>query len=338
MTNALKKIQLALTALVMTVIGHAHAEYDNSYGTEENYYAPNDFCEPQNCEPEGCGRGYITAGLIYWRPFEGGIRGNGPTKTTEILNPDGSVVFRTKSHEKDSRFRWYPGFRIAAGYTVAENSWDVEAEWTHFRSHSGSQHNHHHHHDRHRHHHHWKLDVDILDITAGKEFGCQCFKLRPYAGVREVQIKQRVRTHFISSFTFEDSTSVVATQENNRQTFLGVGPLVGIEGDWVIGCGFSIYASVDVSTLYGHFRTKLRDAEELFPIVTDVSHRRRHQEACQFVLDSSAGIRWETSFYENYKFLAQFGWEQHRYFNLNQFGGYGDLCLDGVNVTVGVGF
>ena len=47
-------------------------------------------------------------------------------------------------------------------------------------------------------------------------------------------------------------------------------------------------------------------------------------------------LRWKTCFCKNSFLILQLGLEHHRYFNHNQFCGYGDLSLDGVSFSAAI--
>ena len=156
--------------------------------------------------------------------------------------------------------------------------------------------------------------------------------------MKYVRIDQKLHSKFVS--TIQDvSGSIDRTRSRGhlKEHFWGVGPELGIEGDWDVGCGFSLYGDVSVSILYGTFHVR-SDQTDVFTSVTNINHLRKHTQACQTVLDVGFGVRWQTCFCNGIILGLQLGLEDHRYFNLNQFCGYGDLSLDGVSFGVCLGF
>jgi len=117
---------------------------------------------------------------------------------------------------------------------------------------------------------------------------------------------------------------------------MAVGPLVGVEGDWKLGCGFSVYANASFAILYGNFRVHFDQSQE-FVDGGEYCEIKRRLHACQGVVDAGLGIRWETCVCKTNVWF-QLGLEHHRYFNQNRFGNYGDLCLDGGNLSAGFAF
>lgn len=353
MAYSLRKIQMTLTSLVITAAAFVHGEYDTSNAPWEE-----GACCPVSCCPESCGHFLVEAEVLYLRAYEGGL--SSVCDSTDIVDdvkPDGFVIstLRGKTHEPD--FRWNVGFRVGAGYEFADGNSGIGALWTHFNSHSHSD-------KSHRNKTHWKINFDVVDALYGFEIEwLNCFILIPYGGVRYARIDQKLRTHFESTETTEtdsfsshcssessfssrsdsgstllsDDTNFIRSSGHTKQEFCGIGGVFGVEGDWRFGCGFSLYGDISFSALYGRFHVRSCHIDE-FSTGDNINHFKKHIEACTAVVDSQFGIRWKTSFCNDNVFWMQLGAEQHRYFNLNQFCGYGDLCLDGVSFGVGLEF
>lgn len=274
-------------------------------------------CEPVCCPP--CDAWIISADLLYWRALQNGLEcGCGP----EI---------------KD---RWNLGYRIGLEYDFACTDWDIGAYWTHFQ-------NSHHQGNNDRDHARWKIKYDTIDLVFGREFfNNSCVFFTPFIGLRGAFIDEKLQAHFgecgcdhknfCDSFDSNESTS---TDQNHKEKFWGVGPLIGINAGWRLGCGFSLYGSLGVGFLYGHFKINVHDFQSI-PDPTDDGNCciQRSIHACQAIADASVGIQWEHCFCNNIEAILALGLEHHRYFNHNQIGGYGDLCLDGAVFSAGIKF
>lgn len=340
MTYLIKKINVAITLLLITSLGYAYGDYNNAP-------AYDDCGNCCSCEPS-CGHGFIGAEVLYLRAFEEGL--SSACDRTDITNfYDGDTVVSTlrgKTHDPD--FQWNVGFRIGAGYEFANSNCGIAACWTHFNSNTHGNHGH-------NHEHHWKIDFDAVDVIFGYEYkGTDCFGVTPYIGVKYANINQKLRTNFISTIrdgsgsfsdsSFSDSTSQAGSRDRGHVTssgdskddFWGVGPLFGLEADWLVGCGLGFYGNVSIATLYGNFHGKSLHTD-LFETGTNINHLNRHRQACQFVLDAGIGITWRTCFCGDNYLVLQLGLEEHRYFNQNQFC-CGDLSLDGVSFGAGIEF
>lgn len=319
MAYSIKKM-MAIIALAVTTTGAAQAgDYCST-----SHDCCMEACQPECCCPESCGQFFAGVGLLYLRAYEGGLSCvcDGTTITDSTV--DGRVISRLTGEGFDPDFQWNPGFRLGVGYEFADCGCDIGAYWTNYHSHSSG--------GRNDNELHWNLDFNVVDVLYSCEFACSpCFVVTPFGGVRWAGIDQKLRTHFFSTV---DGTSF-AGQGHSREDFSGVGPVFGVDGDWSIGCGFSLYGDVALAALYGkfHVRSHFTDA---FSTGTNIDHLKRHFIACQPVLDAGFGVRWRTCLCNDKLLMVQLGLEQHRYFNFNQFGGYGDLVLDGVNLSVGI--
>jgi hypothetical protein len=344
MTYALKKIHVAITTLLLTAIGQIHADYDPSTSSECG-----NSCF---CASAFCGKGFISADLLYWRAFEDGLDNCFSIEDSDYVTSGGHIISKSRGKGRDPRFKWDAGFRLGTGYEFA-NGWDIAAFWTHFHSHA-SRHFGNEVSSRNEKETRWNLKFEVVDLIVAREFvTCSCFTWRPFAGLRGARIKQKIRTNFISQGDFSlgsssdsffsdlspsiYSTSASATSSaHSRQRFLGIGPLIGIEGEWDLSCGFSLYANAAVAVLYGHFHVRSKESD-IFEDGAEFCSERRRLEACQTVVDAGLGVRWLTCLC-GYTAWLQLGLEHHSYFNQNRFGDYGDLSLDGANFSAGIAF
>ena len=339
MDYAFKRIQLVLAALSLTVVGQAHGDYDNSLTDQEC----GDCC---SCQPACCGNGFISAGLLYWRPFVGGIDECGSGNVSESIASDGRVISRFNGRARNPDFDWDPGFRIGAGYEFACSNWDVAVFYTYFRSRShdsnspdsDSSSSDSYRFDNRENRLRWNINFDLIDVVAGYEADVgSCFMFRPFIGLRGARIDQKVhRGHFQSSDGYF-SRSRDHFGGRNHEKFSGLGPLLGIEADWNIGCGFQLYANASTSWLYGKFHVRLNEVDN-FEYLDNFCHISKNLDANLANFDAGLGVRWETCFCGDIQLMLQLGFEHHQYFNYNRIGDYGDLCFDGVNFSAGIEF
>ena len=324
MTNFIKKIHLAITLLLIPSISYGYGDADNVSECEES-----ENCSL--CETEGCGRGFISAEVLYWRAFESGLDTCISVRVSDTINSNDIVVSRSSGKGREPHFKWNPGFRLGAGYEFACNGWDIAAIWTHFHSHS---------HDSRnfggtlR----WNLDFDVIDIVAGYNYDIgPCFILRPFVGIRGAKIDQHLRSDFFRSISLSSDDDLFESDKKNKENFEGIGPLIGLEADWDIGCNFSLYASGSVSWLYGNFHITRHEYDKFVHAISSCKERK-HLDASLAAADAAVGIRWQTCFCTDMQLILQLGLEHHRYFDYNRLGDYGDLSFDGVNFSAGIGF
>lgn len=277
-----------------------------------------DCCEPAPCCPTACGELYFDAEALYLRAYQGGLSNLCDFTTTTDSIEDGILVSRLTGRGHEPDFKWNWGFRIGAGYKFADSDCGVRAYWTHFDANTGG------------HSEKWKIDFNVVDLVYRCDSDwSSCFTFSPYAGIRFAEIDQRLHTNFVSS----DIGFPITSAGRIKQDFKGVGPLIGVEGNWGMQNGFSIYGNISVALLYGTSRIHSNNTEEFFTGI-NIDRLRNNKDAYQYVVDAGVGIRYKTCFFCDKNLVIQLGLEDHRYFNHNQFCDYGDLSLDGVSLGV----
>lgn len=321
---------LVIGLMLISMVSNVQANYVDSplyqplveNSSEPICYEPF-YCETIFCEP--CNEWIISFDLLYWRALQNGLECG------------------CRPEIKD---KWDLGYRIGLEYDFTCPEWDISAYWTHFHNQS-----HHGNHDGD--HAHWKLKFNTIDCLIGREFSNNsCYNYTPFFGIRAVLINEKLNAHFgncvsrsscgdnsgndSSSFDLSDEQFVI-TDQHHKEKFWGIGPQIGIKADWKLGCNFSLYGSLGVGFLYGHFKVNVDDFESI-PDPTDdgACHIERSVHACRAIADVSAGIQWAHCLCKNMEAIFKLGLEHHRYFNQNQIGGYGDLCLDGAIFSIGI--
>lgn len=266
--------------------------------------APQTYCQPVCCDDE-CEftAGWLRGDLLCWTMRE---ESNFGTSAFSIEPANGVVLAEINRHTNDLRYKWNLGFRIGAGYNFPCDDWDVAVYWTNFRDKTkkhkcGNFAKH-------------RLIFNTVDTIMGYRYFYEpCFSIKPFMGFRWAEIDQKIRKDVEATFTLAGLPSVaIDALLIAKQKFWGVGPMLGFEADWQIGCGWSAYASLGGSFLYGQFRVKNEAFAEIFPFAAELlgKHRRR---PVQMGLDGALGLRWDINIA-----TLQIGLEHHRYFDFNQ--------------------
>lgn len=313
-------------------------------------------CEPVCCPPSTCCRCldfFFNVDLLYWRAWQDGLEGCGITTFEEFSTEDGGNVAIFSNKDRHMHFDWNPGFRLGIGQRLVPCHLDMSLIWTTFRTKAHS-----HQRDdgssnlfsfsgassssnpRAFVHRHWTLDYNTCDLVLGRSFcfDTYCFGLCPFLGVRGAWIQQRLHSKAVTKFGSEiDSEINYIVSSKDRQNLWGVGPYVGLEANWGIGCHFSLFASLDVGLLYG--RSNIR-SKTLNTLVNDANfcNNRRNKDVCDVFGDAAIGIRWCYCFCDCLLLNMELSWEHHRYFDHNRFRDHGDLCFDGGVYSVGFEF
>lgn len=301
----------SLTLLFLLVATGRIQAQDNAHAfdcNDNSLTCISDPCQPVCCEP--CEDWLFSADLLYWRGLQNGLEcGCGP----DIDN------------------RWNLGYRIGLENDYFCDCWDAAVYWTNFHSNSHKSRSN-------GDNAHWKLRYNTVDILFGQKFyRDSCFSYTPFAALRGAWIDEKLTANF-GPCSCDDDVTTGITDQSHREKFWGVGPVVGIKADWDIAPCFSVYGGVGIGLLYGKFKIKVRDTETITD-PTDIESLclDRNFHTCQVVADIAIGVQWRLCFCNKIA-LVRLGLEHHRYFNHNQIGGYGDLCLDGVSLSVGINF
>ncbi len=276
---------------------------------------------------------FITGDFLYWQGQENGL--GYVIKNFSSFNGDlGSVGSLTNARVKNVSRHWNPGFRIGVGYNMPHDGWDMYLNWTRFyTSHESSQtvpfggaliptlinplqlphagvlttasaRQ--------------KLHLNVLDFELGREFFVSKYlTLRPFGGLRSAWLNQRYKVDYgyISAGILTD------VEPKFRNKFWGFGLRTGLDTQWGLGEGFSIYADGAISLLYGYFNvTGTQTTTTGSGVAVSNLSVKDNPRIGRAITDLAAGLRWEDLFScDSFRLRIQAGWEQHMYFGQNQY-------------------
>ncbi len=271
--------------------------------------------------PTRCGSFWASIDLLYWTAWEKGFGSDFGDTTITTTSAPGFITIAVDEHDKNIDFDWDPGFRVGIGYESNCSAWGADVYWTRFYQ-SGDSHSGPNHAD-------WSLHFNTVDGIFGRKFWVgSCFDLRPFAGLRYALINQRLETHLETNVVSSaGTTSLILTNNHDRQRFWGIGPELGLQADWYFACGWSVYGTIDEAILYGNFRTHFNDSTTS-TVETNTCHSNAEAQTCQGVFDVGIGARWENRY-----ITLQAGLEHHGYSDFNQIGFFGNLNLFGANFS-----
>lgn len=287
-----------------------------------------------DCCEDQCPGLTIEADLLYWRPELCGLESAfGDTTIATTVSSNAITTTTVTENDKEPHSKWSAGFRVGADLTF--NCADVDLQWTHFDGHAnfreGAQHG------------HWKIKYDAIDLTFGRNFNIlSCFDIKPYIGVRGVCIHQKLKSHLQTLFTSTlIGSNTVLTDMDDKEDFWGVGPQLGFEADWKLGCDFSLYGSFAVVTYYGDVKGKNFDTDT-FTQTVSVCHGKKKHCFNNIATDAALGVRWDTCVSNccgcDLNLMFKLGVEQHRIYDFSDLGSDGTLSLDGGVFAAGFNF
>ncbi len=180
----------------------------------------------------------------------------------------------------------------------------------------------------------WKLDLNQIDIDATREYYIGCaVTLRPYVGFRYYNFDTKINTVGTYNFLYDvtlDIEEELVVDTHASICYDGFGLKSGLSSTWELGCGFGIYGDANIALVYGQFRSKNRfsfssgegpsiDVPEL-----DFSVDSSTDSWCSVkaVADYSLGLFYRQGFNcDRSMFEVVVAWENHIFFNHNQFKG-----------------
>ena len=335
MENKLKKLWPLATLALLSSASLVHAENNKK---DKNAQPDGMTTQPVNPSARGTvGNGFFASiEPFVWKAHEDGL-------TPTITNTNGTATPSGASNYYDAEFdhmhfKWDWGFHLGVGVNLSHDEWDSLLNWTHFRTTAsqdtdccqngpdattiypqffakrpqdpnqqpvvtGSNAK-------------WKLRLDMVDWELGRKFFTgRWLSIRPFMGLRGAWIRQNMDINY-----FDENGVDIPTDQfyevDMKNKFWGVGPRIGMNTQWNFSKEFSFYGDAAISLLYGRF--KVTQEEELDPdTILDISDQWR---TSRFIGDLAVGIRYEHLFEDKeFKFTGSFGWENHIFFDQNNF-------------------
>jgi hypothetical protein len=300
--------------------------------------------------------------LLYWKANENGI-------PLAVVN-NGSELNLNNAKVNNLRGRYDFAFRVGIGYDIPHDGWDLSLSWLRYNSNG---------HRKHIHSHtgryvfptlapstdpianldaatrakgRWKLLLNQLDLDLGREFFVsKWMTLRPHAGVRSDWIEQKLKAEYENFTDLLPASSEVDIKY--RDSWWGVGLEAGLDSQWGLGSGWSIFANLAAAILYGEHNIRFKDKNDpaaylgnglgITPSSGVFANVRDKTWIAHPILDLQLGLRWDGMVANDHLHIGvHLGWENHVYFSQNQFpifsddynfgkffANQGDLSLEG---------
>ena len=212
---------------------------------------------------------FLTLDFLYWsaqnRGFPWGAKNN--DNTTSLPTDTSTLHINTD---------WDPGFKLGIGWDTLHDYWDILAKWNYYYNHSKDsasapdaildpagtgpfggifsfagfnagvvykdskvQ---------------WRLKYNMFDLEIGRVFYISNnLSLRTHAGARGGWLNQVFRISYSDALLEGPGNLLRDDVFHANNDFWGIGPRVGIDGDWHLGSGFSVFGNIAAALLYGKF-------------------------------------------------------------------------------------
>ncbi len=298
--------------------------------------------------------GFFTqAELLYLQAEENGL-------SYAVESSSSSHLSHARAKNLD--FEWDFGFNVGIGYRISHDRWRLLLQFTSLQTHADA-------------HHkvedgkifypiwladatlsrlfadevkaHWRLHLGLVDFVLSKPYlETQTLTLTPQIGIRWGSVRQKFNIAYHGGNFPKDENPLVRM----KNKFEGLGPTLGLMGDYAFGKGWSLFARGSASLLYGEFylhqdEDTLGSKEKLLglhSIFRDVSP----------IIEGEAGVSWQHQFKGSLKQLTfRLAWDQFLLFSQNQLvrfvatpqpgviaANQGDLSIAGVNFNAAFDF
>jgi len=291
---------------------------------------PSPYCGP-NCIPAPyCGEINFRGEGLYWIAHLGGLESAFGNTTIATTVTPGVITTTVTEENVEPDFEWNPGFRVGAD--MAFTCFTLGADWTHYNGRAS--------YNKDNQNGEWKIKYDVIDVIFGRRFCvAPCFYFKPFIGARGLKIHQTLQSHLPILFTAITGNNTVFADMNDKEDFWGIGPELGIEGNWYMGCNFSLYGTFDVVSYYGEVKTENFDTDTF--TITVSANNSKKKYAFNTIGTATIGFRWDKTWSQcNYDvlFMLKAGLEQHRIYDFSNLGKDGTLSLDGAVFGAGIGF
>ena len=256
---------------------------------------------------------FASGSYIYWQPsqqnFFIGQKFNQPL---DLSNSDSAANFRRRT--KDFNFQYESGFKVGFGAQFPEDNWSLYAEYVRLHTHqhttigeiapnfaqsawipvdTSSVHNI----TSSEMSNSWGFHFDLLDLNLLR--ACYVGKkliLSPFITGRGVWIRQSL----IAKTSYITNTQSFSEQGSYKQRSLQIGPRIGTDIDWLLGCGFKFSGKVGAAILYNRNQSK---------------HSVPFSYTNIYFLDNFSMT--QGSFCPNLDFAVGFGWESKKHFGIS---------------------
>lgn len=278
---------------------------------------------------------FVEADLLWWSAYQTGLEYVVETKTdpgfpVSINNGD--------AHSQSNTYDW--GFRFGVGYNMPHDGWDLYGNWTFFNNEwedskkaplngtlfpiwmnpdldlsptplvggagvTTAKAN-------------WEFELNMIDLELGREFFVsKWLTMRPHVGFRYARLDQKWHVNYRFMYDSRNYRDEV----HNSNDFWGFGLRGGLNTQWGLGSGFSIYGNAAAALLHGHFH--ISQQESLVNVGTREKQNRlklnNRFRAGRATTDIALGLRWDHMFEgDRFHLGVQLGWEHHMFFGQNQ--------------------
>ncbi len=285
-----------------------------------------------------------SASALYWQAQEEGL-------DYMVKNFDGAAIIDNGKIVR-AEFDWDFGFRVGLGYDDPCKCIELDVQWTRFYTegkdsvaaafpealfpvwtnpNANLS-------DEQQANAKITLHLNKLDFRAGSTYSPNCFiSITPHVGIDVLWIDQKFSINANDGVSNGQFALVIDDAISMTNDFWGVGPAMGFNLSYNLGCGLFFFGNIDLAILYGHFDITQNETVLFTEGVPETTYLDINDNCFYLSRPNLAlmiGLRWERCFCNRYDLTVDAGWEQQYFFGQNQLMRFVDDTNSGINIPV----
>jgi Legionella pneumophila major outer membrane protein precursor len=315
---------------------------------------------------------YISADLLIFQAKQNGLDfamvNNVGDQSANSISPsnDGLAGGIVKGYSSDCKdWDWDLGARVNLGFYLNHDAWNFDLAWTYFHyttdtssvvkgsgrmlpfwlvpqafpgaadgvlpeREASAQ---------------WEMHYNTFDISLGKPHHISRYVIfNPHFGLRAAWVDQCYLARYGGSFTNTEATTQLGAEMEASNDFWSVGLRAGVQTEWLLGSGWTIFGNAAGSLLYTKFEIDQSVSQGNLGYGFDDDFKQNIAN-----MELLLGIGWGTLFCkQQYRFSLRAAYEFHQWWNVNHMRrlfssttwsandkvSRGDLTLNGVSIRV----
>ena len=190
----------------------------------------------------------------------------------------------------------------------------------------------------------WSLGMDLADLSLSRSFYLgTAWTMESFFGLRGGRIRQYLHATELDG---PDETASIL-QASFKSNAWAIGPMAGMQSNWLLGQGFSFFGNLSASLLYMHYTTISDKNQQTTSLLLGTNN---NSNSLSPNLDTGLGLKWGSylgrSFYLDFSAAYNFSvfFSQDQIMSLNALFGAiagrspGRLYVHGVSLASGLAF
>lgn len=168
----------------------------------------------------------------------------------------------------------------------------------------------------------WKFHLNILDGEVGRYFKItKCIAFKPHVGIRGLWIDQKTLSNYYGGSDPGGGLNLYLDTSIYKNNFAGAGLVAGLDSEWEMGKGWSLFGNGGASLIYGTFDAGIKSFVTISEYPGHPFLANHPNTSLQVVFTSALalGVQYERiCFCDTFALLLRLGWEFNAFFGQNK--------------------